>query len=92
MNKSQLVQRVAEQTGITKRQAGQVVNAVFDSIRSSLQSGNRVSLVGFGSFEVRQRKARQGRNPRTGQRLRINARRVPVFRAGRPLRDAVNKR
>lgn len=91
MNKAQLVQRVAEQTGITKREAGRVVDAVFESIRSSLKAGRKVSLVGFGSFEVRQRRARQGRNPQTGQSLKIGARRVPVFKAGRPLRDAVNR-
>ncbi|MBE3591111.1 MAG: HU family DNA-binding protein [Firmicutes bacterium] len=90
MNKAELIQRVSEATGLKKKDASRAVDAVLSCIRESLSKGQKVSLVGFGSFEVRQRSARQGRNPQTGKALRISARRVPVFRAGRPLKEAVN--
>lgn len=90
MTKVELVKAVAVRTGLTQKDASRAVDATFDSIRGALANGEKVRLVGFGGFEVRQRAARQGRNPQTGKKLRINSRRVPAFRAGKPLRDAVN--
>lgn len=90
MNKGDLIDLVAERTGFTKKDSSKAIDAVFDAIRSALAKGEKVSLVGFGSFEVRNRRARQGRNPQTGRSLRIAARKVPVFRAGKPLKEAVN--
>jgi len=80
---------VASRTGMTRKDVERVVTAVFESIEESLAAGDRVSLVGFGTFEVRQRAARTGRNPQTGEEIRIEAARVPVFKPGRPLRDRV---
>ncbi len=74
---------------MTRKDVERVVTAVFESIEESLAAGDRVSLVGFGTFEVRQRAARTGRNPQTGEEIRIEAARVPVFKPGRPLRDRV---
>jgi DNA-binding protein HU-beta len=85
VNKGDLVDLVAERTGFTKK-----LDAVFSAISSALAKGDKVSLVGFGSFEVRARRARQGRNPQTGRSLPIAARKVPVFRAGKPLKESVN--
>ncbi len=90
MTKAELIQKVADRTGFTKKGSGRVVDAVVDAITGSLAAGEKVSLVGFGSFEVRSRSARKGRNPQTGQEITIPARRVPVFRAGKPLKDAVS--
>jgi len=90
MTKAELIQKVADRTGFTKKDSGRVVDAVVDAITGSLAAGEKVSLVGFGSFEVRSRSARKGRNPQTGQEITIPARRVPVFRAGKPLKDAVS--
>lgn len=80
---------MASRTGMTRKDVERVVTAVFESIEESLAAGDRVSLVGFGTFEVRQRAARTGRNPQTGEEIRIEAARVPVFKPGRPLRDRV---
>ena len=88
MTKQDLVNEVAE-VGITKKQASDAVNAVFDTIKDALAKGEKVSLVGFGSFSVKKRKAREGRNPRTGKPLKIAAKTVPVFKAGKALKDAV---
>jgi DNA-binding protein HU-beta len=90
VNKGDLVDLVAERTGFTKKDSSKAIDAVFEAIRGALAKGEKVSLVGFGSFEVRNRRARQGRNPQTGRSLRIAARKVPVFRAGKPLKEAVN--
>ena len=81
MNKSELVASVAEKSGLTKKDAEKAVNAVFDSITATLVSGEKVQLVGFGTFEVRERKERQGQNP--------PATKVPAFKAGKGLKDAV---
>lgn len=89
MNKAELVNKVAERADITKRDAERVVTAVFDSIEEALVSGDKVQLVGFGTFEVRERAARTGRNPRTGEEIDIPATQVPTFKAGKALRDAV---
>ncbi len=88
MTKQELIDAVAK-TGITKKEAGAAVNAVFDSIKAALASGEKVSLVGFGSFSVKKRAAREGRNPRTGKALKIPAKKVAVFKSGKALKDAV---
>ncbi|HHV56101.1 MAG TPA: HU family DNA-binding protein [Firmicutes bacterium] len=89
MNKSDLVAKVAEKTNITKKQAADVVDAVFDSISEALSSGDKVTLVGFGTFEVRERKARAGVNPATRKPITIPASRVPAFKAGKELKQTV---
>ena len=88
MTKQDLVNEVVE-VGITKKQATDAVNAIFDTIKDALAQGEKVSLVGFGSFSVKKREAREGRNPRTGEPLEIAAKTVPVFKAGKALKDAV---
>ncbi|HVB10391.1 MAG TPA: HU family DNA-binding protein [Bacillota bacterium] len=90
MNKADLTRMVASKSGLTRKDAGEAIDATFSAIRSALMKGQKVTLVGFGGFEVRQRKARAGRNPQTGKPLRIKARKVPVFRAGKPLKEAIN--
>ncbi|MDR5694991.1 MAG: HU family DNA-binding protein [Armatimonadota bacterium] len=89
MNKEQLVERVASKTGLTKKAALEAVNAVIDTITGSLKRGEKVTLVGFGTFSVRRRAAREGRNPQTGQKIRIPAKKVPAFTAGKELKAAV---
>lgn len=89
MTKADLVAAVAE-TGITKKEAGAAVDAAIDAIKASLAKGEKVSLVGFGSFSVKRRKARTGRNPQTGKAIKIKAKNVPVFSAGKGLKDAVS--
>lgn len=89
MNKAELVSKVAEKAGITKKDAEKAVNGVFESIEEALSSGEKVQLVGFGTFEVRDRAARTGRNPRTGEEISIPATRVPAFKAGKALKEAV---
>lgn len=90
MNKSDLVSKVAELAGITKVDAGNAVDAVFDAITAALKSGEDVRLVGFGSFSITARSARQGRNPTTGAAITIAASKAPKFTAGKGLKDAVN--
>ncbi|EDN69198.1 DNA-binding protein HU [Beggiatoa sp. PS] len=90
MNKSELIQAVAESAEITKGQAGKAVDAVIESIKDALAEADSVTLIGFGTFTVRERAARVGRNPRTGERLDIKAANVPVFKPGKALKDAVN--
>lgn len=87
MNKAELVSNVAERTELTKKDAEKAVAAVLDSIGEALARGDKVQLVGFGTFEVRERAARKGRNPQTGEEINIAATRVPVFKAGKALRD-----
>ncbi|MDN4592725.1 HU family DNA-binding protein [Polycladomyces subterraneus] len=91
MNKSELVDRVAAATGKTKKESAQVVEAVLSTIAEALRNGEKVSLVGFGNFEVRERAARTGRNPQTGEAIQIEASRVPAFRPGKQLKEAVNQ-
>ena len=91
MNKSELIEKVANDAEISKPAANKVVSAVIDSITQSLQMGNPVTIVGFGTFLVRDRGARMGRNPRTGETLEIKASKVPAFKAGKALKDAINK-
>lgn len=90
MNKSELVEAVASATGGTKTDAQASVDAVLDSITGALKQGDKVSLTGFGTFEVRDRKARTGRNPQTGETIQVPASKAPAFKAGKSLKDAVN--
>jgi DNA-binding protein HU-beta len=89
MTKADIIAAVAE-TGITKKEAGVAVDAAIDAIKASLAKGEKVSLVGFGSFSVKKRKARTCRNPQTGDAIEIKAKNVPVFSAGKGLKDAVS--
>lgn len=89
MNKQELVTSVAEKAGLTKKDAEKAINAVIDSIKGALNTGDKVSLVGFGTFEVRARAARSGRNPQTGDAIKIPAGKVPAFRPGKELKDSV---
>ena len=90
MNKGELIESVANQTNLSKADAARAVDAMIDAIEGTLKVGNTVSLVGFGTFSVKKRAARQGRNPRTGETIQIKASRVPSFKAGKALKDAVN--
>jgi DNA-binding protein HU-beta len=89
-NKNDLINAVAEQTGLTKADSGRAIDAVFDAITATLKSGDDVRLVGFGTFLVTKRAASEGRNPRTGAKIKIAASTQPKFRAGKGLKDAVN--
>lgn len=92
MNKAELIAAVAEKTGFTKKDAEAAVNATMTSIEETLVKGERVQLIGFGTFEVRERKARTGRNPRKPEEtIEIAASNAPVFKAGKALKEAVNK-
>ena len=91
MNKSELVANVAAKAEITKKDAEKAVAAVFESIQGALVEGDKVQLIGFGTFEVRERAARVGRNPQTGEEIQIAAAKVPAFKPGKALKDAVNK-
>jgi DNA-binding protein HU-beta len=89
MNKSELISVVAEKAGFTKKDTEKVVNAVFDGISDALAEGDKVQVIGFGTFDVRERKSREGRNPATGDTITIPAVKVPVFKAGKALKDNV---
>ena len=91
MNKTELIAAVAEKTGMTKKDAERVINATVDTITQSLVKGEKVSLSGFGIFEVKGREARVGRNPRTKETIQIPATRLPAFKASKALKDAVAK-
>ena len=88
MNKAQLIEEVAKVT-CSKKEAGLAVDATFAAIQKALKKGNTVTLVGFGTFRVSKRKARTGRNPQTGKTIKIAAKKVPVFKAGKGLKDLV---
>ena len=90
MNKTELVANVADKTGTTKREAEKAVNAVFAALQQAMVEGDKVQLIGFGTFEVKERAARKGRNPRSGGTIEIPASKNPVFKAGKALKDAVN--
>ena len=92
MNKAELVAAVAAKTGETKKGAEEAVNAFVDVVTNALVSGDKVQLVGFGSFEVRKRAARKGRNPQTKEEIKIPASKAPVFKAGKALKDLVNNK
>lgn len=90
MNKTELVANVAEKAGLTKKDAEKALTAVLESVQQALIEGDRVQLIGFGTFEVKARAARMGRNPQTGKDMEIPASKAPVFKAGKALKDAVN--
>jgi DNA-binding protein HU-beta len=90
VNKNDLVAKVAELTGLSKLDSGKAIDAVFDAVTDALKGGDEVRLVGFGTFAVSQRAASEGRNPRTGETIKIAASKQPKFKAGKGLRDAVN--
>ena len=90
MNKSDLIDAIADNAGLSKADAGRALDAFVNTVTSQLQGGNSLSLVGFGTFSVKHRNARMGRNPRTGEAIHINASNVPSFKAGKGLKDAVN--
>ena len=90
MNKNDLIEAVAERTGLAKSDAARAVEALLGTITEALQRGDTVAVSGFGSFVVRSRAARSGRNPRTGETIAIAASRSPAFKAGKALKDAVN--
>lgn len=92
MNKTELIASVAEDSNLTKKDAEKAVKAVFDAITKSLVAGDKVQIIGFGTFEVRERKAREGRNPRTNEVIKIEASKTPAFKAGKQLKDLVNKK
>ncbi len=91
MNKAELVAAVAEKTGLSKKDSEKAVNAAFDTITETLAAGEKVQLVGFGAFEVKERGERIGRNPQTKEEIKIPASRVPGFKVGKALKDAVSK-
>lgn len=90
MTKAELIKAVAEDSGVSKKDAAAVVDAVFANIAETMAKGEKVQLLGFGTFEVRERAAREGKNPRTGETVKIDACRVPAFKAGKALKDKVN--
>ncbi|HET9034320.1 MAG TPA: HU family DNA-binding protein [Dokdonella sp.] len=90
MNKGEFVGAVADAAEMTKADAERAVEAVFKVVKKTLKSGDSISLVGFGTFSVRKRAARTGRNPRTGETIKIKASKVPAFKAGKGLKDAIN--
>jgi DNA-binding protein HU-beta len=90
MNKADFIGAVATAGELSKADASRAVDAVIEVVKASLKQGDSISLVGFGTFEVRERAARQGRNPRTGDTIEIKASKIPSFKAGKALKDAVN--
>jgi integration host factor subunit beta len=92
MTKAQIIERVSEQVaGLTKRQAEVVVNTIFNCIRQSLQRGDKTEIRGFGSFRLRSRRMKEGRNPKTGATVAVPAKKVPFFKAGKELKELMNK-
>lgn len=89
MNKGELVDKVAEKAGVTKKQADAIITATFEAIQEAVANGDKVTLVGFGSFESRERKERTGRNPQSGKEITIPATKVPAFSAGKQFKDLV---
>ena len=92
MTKTELVAKVAEKAGLTKKDAEKAVNALLSSVQEALVKKDKVQMIGFGTFEVKARAARAGRNPQTGAAIKIPASKNPVFKAGKALKDAVNKK
>ena len=91
MNKTELIAAVAEKTGLTKKDAERVVAATFETVTETIKKGDKVSISGFGIFEVKTREARTGRNPRTKETIQIPATKLPVFKAAKALKDTVAK-
>ena len=92
MNKAELITSMAEKSQLTKKDAESALKAFIDSVQEALENGDKVQLIGFGTFETRERAAREGRNPRTKETITIPASTVPVFKAGKEFKDRVNKR
>lgn len=90
MSKVELINAVADQANLSKKAAGDAVSALINIVTKQLKSGNKVQITGFGTFLVRKRAAREGRNPRTGAKIKISAKKTPAFSAGKTLKDAVN--
>ncbi len=91
MNKTELVGAIAEETGVAKKDTEAVIKEFFSQVTNELGKGEKIQIIGFGTFEVRDRSARKGKNPRTGEELDIPAQKIPAFKAGKALKDAVNK-
>ena len=91
MNKTELIASVAEATGVSKKDAAAVIDATFEKIVAAMADGDKVQVVGFGTFEARARAAREGKNPQTGETIQIEACKVPTFKPGKALKDSVNK-
>jgi DNA-binding protein HU-beta len=89
MNKTELITKVAETTELTKKDATKAVEAVLDAIAEALKAGDKVQLIGFGNFEVRERAARKGRNPQTGEEIEIASSKIPAFKPGKQLKDLI---
>ena len=90
-NKAELIERVAGKTNLTKKEVTATVDALFEVVQEALQNGEKVQVIGFGNFEVRDRAARKGRNPQTGEEIQIAATKVPAFKPGKALKDAVKQ-
>jgi DNA-binding protein HU-beta len=90
VNKTQLVEKIAENADLSKASAGRALDALIEAVGGALESGDQVALVGFGTFSVRTRAARTGRNPKTGEQIQISEAKVPAFKAGKALKDACN--
>ncbi len=90
MNKAELIEAMADAADISKAAAGRALDGMVDAITDAMKKGDTLSLVGFGTFSVRERAARTGRNPRTGEEIKIAAAKIPAFKAGKALKDAVN--
>ena len=91
MNKTELVKIAANEAGVSQKEAEAVIKAAFDAVTKAMADGDKVQLIGFGTFEVRERAARKGINPQTGKEVEIAACKAPAFKAGKALKDAVNK-
>ena len=91
MNKTELVSAVAEASGVSKKDTDAVIKTTFEAIEKAMASGDKVQVIGFGTFEIRDRAEREGKNPQTGETVMIPACKVPAFKAGKALKDAVNK-
>lgn len=89
MNKAELIDAIADKADLTKADAARALDALIDSVTEALKKGDNVTLIGFGTFTVKERKERQGRNPRTGEPMTIKAAKIPAFKAGKALKDAV---
>lgn len=91
MNKAELITAIAERTGVSKKSSEEMLNAFIEAVTETLVKGDKVQLIGFGSFEVKNRAARKGLNPQTKEEIKIPASKAPVFKAGKALKDKVNK-
>ncbi len=92
MTKTELIEKVSSDTNLSKADAGRALNSVIDNITKTLKKGEAVALIGFGAFDVTKRKARKGKNPQTGETIKIPAKKAPRFRAGKGLKDAVARK